>query len=200
MQARTRWGVFLLAAAGLLACAGARAQGAADCLLGDVRLFAGNFEPVGWRFARGQTLSISENESLFSLLLTTWGGDGIMSFNLPNLSSRIPVGTGQGPGLVNVSEGTAWGTEQTVLMSGHLPSHRHLLAVAGGAAATAAPAAGMALAPVQNAGAFAAATPDTRLASGSVGFTGSNQPVELSPPSLGLNYIICVGGSYPPRN
>lgn len=200
MHVRKRLGKLLLAGAGLLACAGAGAQVANDCLLGDVRLFAGDFVPVGWMLANGQFLRISDHTALYSLLNTTWGGDGIQYFRLPDLSSRIPVGTGQGPGLSNVLDGMWRGTEETMLQRYNLPPHGHPVVVAGGAATTATPAGGMALAAVPEAGAFATAVPDTTLSASSVGSTGGYQPFERLPPMLALNYIICAGGVYPARN
>ena len=198
---RTRLGQLLLAGTGLLACAGTGAQVAGNCLLGDVRLFAGDYAPVGWMLANGQALSITDHNALFSVLGTTWGGDGMTHFNLPHLGSRIPVGTGQGLGLAtDVVEGTHRGDEQMWLQHWNLPPHSHAVAAAGGVATSATPAAGMALAAVPEAGAFAAVAPDTRLAPTSVGSAGSTQPFERLPPSLALNYIICVGGTYPTRN
>lgn len=204
MARHAPWGARLRAAGalavGLLAGAAACAQAPAPCLLGDVRLFAGNFEPVGWKFANGQFLRISDHSVLFSLLFTTWGGDGMTFFGLPNLSSRIPMGTGQGLGPYgDIADGMTWGQERTTLMYANLPQHSHPVMVAGATATTAVPAAGMALAAVPEAGAFAVAAPNATLAFASVGVAGSSQSFETLPPAMGLNYIICVDGVYPSR-
>lgn len=189
-------------AAVAVACAalggsGAQAQGVGDCLLGDIRLFAGNFAPLGWLLADGRLLSISEYEFLFTLIGTTYGGNGQDNFALPNLSSSIPVGTGQGLGMANtVQRGVEFGVEAVQLQSQQMPAHNHALVVAAGAT-TAAPTAGAALAPVHNGGAFAVAATNTTLAPGTVGFAGGSQPLERSPPALGLHYILCVQGFYP---
>lgn len=187
------------AAAGLLAGPPARAQGSDPCMIGDIRLFAGDYEPYGWMFARGQSLSISQNTALFSVLETTYGGDGHTSFNLPDLRGRVPVGLFS-RGQTNVQLGMRFGAESVTLMPGNVPPHTHALQAAATGATTAAPVAGAALAAVQNGAAYAAAAPDTRLATATVGYSASGQvPVQRTPPSMGMNYIICVSGVYPAR-
>lgn len=204
MNAMTAQGFKNALAAVAVACAalggsGAQAQGVDDCMLGDIRLFAGNFAPVGWLRANGQLLSISEYEILFVIFGTTYGGDGQTNFALPNLSSRVPVGTGQGPGrLQTVQEGMQFGAEAVRLQSQQMPAHNHALVVAAGAT-TAVPTAGAALAPVDNGGAYAVAATNTILGPGTVGVTGGNQPLALAPPALGLHYIMCVQGIFPSR-
>jgi microcystin-dependent protein len=189
-------------AAAAVACAalggtGAQAQGVDDCLYGDIRLFAGNFAPLGWLPANGRLLQISEYEVLFFIIGTTYGGDGQTNFALPNLSGRIPVGTGQGQGMFQtVQQGMPFGVEVVQLQSQHMPAHNHAMAVAAGAT-TAVPTAGAALAPVHNAGAYAVAAPNTILAPSTVGVAGGSQPFELGPPALGLHYIICAHGVFP---
>ncbi len=97
----------------------------ADPMLGAVMQFAGNFAPRGWALANGQTLSISENTALFSILGTTYGGDGRTTFALPDLRGRTPIGTGTGAGLSTINLGQRGGTETTTLNSLNLPSHSH---------------------------------------------------------------------------
>lgn len=189
-------------AAVAMACAalggtGAQAQGVGDCLLGDIRLFSGNFAPLGWLAADGRLLLISDYGALFTLIGTTYGGNGQDNFALPNLSSSVPVGTGQGLGMGRtVQLGMRFGTETVQMQSQHMPAHNHALVVAA-QATTAAPSVGAALAPAHNGGAFAVAATDTTLAPGTVGGTGGSQPFDLSPPALGLHYILCVQGFYP---
>lgn len=90
--------------------------------IGTIKLFAGNFAPRGWAFCQGQVLTIGKHEALFSLLGTTYGGDGKANFALPDLRSRVPVGTGQREGYTNVSLGLQVGTEQTTITSDNLPA------------------------------------------------------------------------------
>src|SRR5215210_5620486 len=94
--------------------------------VGEIRMFAGNFAPAGWAFCNGQPLPISENEILFQLIGTTYGGDGESTFNLPNLQSRVPIHMGQGPGISNnyqLSEMA--GTESVTVTTQQLPTHTH---------------------------------------------------------------------------
>ena len=89
----------------------------ADPYLGEIRMFGGNFAPVGWAFCNGQLLSIAEYEALFSLVGTTYGGDGISTFALPDLRGRTVVGAGQGPGLSSIEIGEQGGSESATLTS-----------------------------------------------------------------------------------
>ncbi len=93
--------------------------------VGEIRMFAGNFAPVGWQFCAGQLLSISENETLFQLIGTTYGGDGESTFALPDLQSRIPIHQGQGPGLSNYVLSETGGVEEVTLTVSQIPTHSH---------------------------------------------------------------------------
>src|ERR1051325_9647090 len=95
--------------------------------VGEIRMFAGNFAPNGWMFCEGQTLPISENEVLFNLIGTTYGGDGQSTFNLPNLASRVPIHMGSGPDGTNYQLGEMAGTEQETLTIQQIPVHTHPL-------------------------------------------------------------------------
>src|ERR671920_2591465 len=95
--------------------------------VGEIRMFAGNFAPNGWMFCEGQTLPISENEVLFQLIGTTYGGDGEETFNLPNLASRVPIHMGTGPDGTTYQIGELAGTEQETLTIQQIPSHTHTL-------------------------------------------------------------------------
>lgn len=187
----------------------------ADPFMGEIRMFAGTYAPRGWAFCNGQLLAISSNSALFSLLGTSYGGDGVTTFALPNMQSRSPVGTGTGAGLTNVQLGQVSGTENVSLTTGQLPSHAPTVAVnvaipAVGAstAAVGAPAANLNLGPVAAAGRagtlYAADTPDVTLkpfaADVTVTPVGSNLPVPIRNPYLGMNFIIALEGIYPPRN
>lgn len=96
-----------------------------DPFLGEIRMFAGNFAPRGWAFCQGQLLAISSNTALFSLLGTAYGGNGQSTFALPNLGSRVPVGTGQSPGLSQITLGEQAGAENVTILSTQMPAHSH---------------------------------------------------------------------------
>src|SRR5512134_3759257 len=95
--------------------------------VGEIRMFAGNFAPAGWMFCEGQLLPISENETLFALIGTTYGGDGQETFGLPNLQGRVPIHQGQGPGLSGYLIGEAGGVEGVTLTANQIPIHSHPL-------------------------------------------------------------------------
>ena len=99
----------------------------ADPFLGEIRLFGGNFAPQGWALCNGQLLSISQNTALFSILGTTYGGDGIQTFALPNLQGRVPIHWGQGAGLSAYNLGQSGGSENVTLLVNQIPAHSHLV-------------------------------------------------------------------------
>lgn len=176
--------------------------------LGEIRLFGGNFAPRGWMFCNGASLSIAGYEAVFVLIGTIYGGDGQTTFKLPDLQGRIPVGTGQGPGLPNVVLGQIGGTETVTMTTAQMPAHTHLAGVGtltiptfSGPGNTASPT-GNILAGSDKA--YTAEAPDGNLkpetASITVGGAGSSQPFEIIQPSLSTYYIICVEGIFPSRN
>ncbi len=183
--------------------------------LGEIRMFAGNFAPRGWAFCQGQILSIAQNTALFSILGTTYGGNGTTTFALPNLGSRSPVGTGQSPGFSPITLGEQAGSENVTLTTAQLPPHAPSVsvevaipAVSASTTTAAAPAANFSLGPVAAGGRagtlYAPDTPDVTLkpfaATTTVSPVGSGSPVPLRDPYLGLNFIIAVEGIYPSRN
>jgi len=178
-----------------------------DEYMGIVKLFAGNFPIKGWAFCNGQLLSISQNSALYSLLGTTYGGDGMNTFALPDLRGRIAVGFGSGQGLQNYSLGEMGGTEGVTLMTNQLPAHNHSLNATTGAGSVVPPSnALLAAATGADEGGtsvtvstYANGSPNTSLNPASIGVTGGNQPHENRQPYLGLNYIICIQGLYPPH-
>src|SRR5271170_1181314 len=100
-----------------------------ETYLGTILMVGFNFAPVGWALCNGQLLSIAQNTALFSLLGTTYGGDGRSTFALPNLQSRVPIHQGQGTGLSPYTIGQVGGTENVTLLSAQMPSHNHLIAI-----------------------------------------------------------------------
>src|SRR3954453_12929798 len=111
--------------------------------VGEIRMFAGNFPPNGWRFCEGQSLPISENEVLFQLIGTTYGGDGEETFNLPNLASRVPIHMGTGPDGTTYQLGEMAGTEQETLTVQQIPNNTHALTASTSQAADSAPTGGL---------------------------------------------------------
>lgn len=164
--------------------------------VGEIRLFAGNFAPAGWALCQGQLLSIAENDVLFALIGTTYGGDGQATFGLPDLRGRVPVHQGTGPGLSTRVIGQLGGSETVTLTAGQLPAHSHTLSATTAAASSAAGPSGSLLATSSVAlyGTGAAASP---MAGAAITASGGNQPHENMAPFLGLNYIISLFGIFP---
>jgi microcystin-dependent protein len=172
--------------------------------LAEIRLFAGTFAPRGWAFCQGQVFSIAQNTALFSLLGTTYGGNGQTTFALPDLRGRAPVGTGQGPGLQDVSLGEVGGTATVTLTTTQLPSHNHSMQVNNNTASMTPTAAGNFLNSKTESGESVAAISnvDSRVTLNpvTIGPAGGNQPFSIMQPYMGMNYIICLEGIYPSRN
>src|SRR5487761_706908 len=157
--------------------------------LGTIRLVGFNFAPVGWALCEGQTLSISQDTALFSLLGTYFGGNGQTTFNLPDLRGRVAVGQGQGPGLANYDQGQAGGSETVTLTGSQVPSHTHTMMAAANVT-VANPGPGVVLGTPAAAVKLYGSSPPSRLGPESVGPFGSSPPHENRQPSLALNYII----------
>ncbi len=175
--------------------------------MAEIRLFAGNFAPKSWSYCNGTLMSISTNTALFSLLGTTYGGNGQTTFALPDFRGRVAFGTGQGAGLSSVTLGEMAGTPNVTLISTNLPPHNHILT--GGIRLNAnADASDSGTDPSNRklsngSAAYSAQTPNTGLApipiSGPTTVAGSSAPINIMPPYLGLNYIICIYGIFPSR-
>jgi len=169
----------------------------ADPFLAEIRVFPYNFAPAGWQPCEGQLLPISQNTALFSLLGTTYGGDGRSTFALPDLRGRFPMGVGQGPGLSDRDIGEQVGSETVSLTTAQMPLHNHGLR-ATSTANTSNPS-GAALANVATSGP-AYRTPGVLVASGSsLASAGGNQPHENRQPALALTFCIATQGIFPPR-
>jgi microcystin-dependent protein len=174
-------------------------------ILGCIFIFAGNFAPRGYMLCQGQLLQISSNTALFSLLGTTYGGNGQTTFALPDLRGRAPIGQGTGPGLANISLGEMAGAASASILASNMPAHNHLVNVSGGAA-TQNSAPGNFLGgtndgqgnpyPTYQAAADAGST----LAPTAVSMAGGSVPVSIQNPFLGINYIIATQGIFPSRN
>jgi microcystin-dependent protein len=162
-----------------------------DPYIGEIRMFGGNFAPAGWAFCQGQLVPISEYDTLFNLIGTTYGGDGQSTFGLPNLQGRVPVHTG--PGMVL---GQMAGSESVTLTTQQLPVHTHPMAASSDAANVITGANGVLAASVSLA-AYFASPPDAALNAASVLPVGGNQPHENMQPYLAINFIISLFGIYP---
>jgi len=167
--------------------------------IGEIRMFAGNFAPVGWEFCNGQEVAISENDALFTLIGTTYGGDGQQSFNLPDLQGRVPVHQGVGPGLGNYVIGDKLGVEQVTLTTQQIPVHTHAF-VASTAAGTTTTATDNVLATSQSLRLYLQAAPDSQLPPNTISPAGGSQPHENLMPYLTVSFIISMFGIFPQQN
>lgn len=175
-----------------------------DSFIGEIRIFGFNFPPRNWAFCNGQTLAIASNMALFSLLGTTFGGDGVTTFQLPNLQSRQAMHAGQGPGLTNRSLGEQSGAESVTLGVAQMPVHSHT-AQAASTSNVAAPAGAIWGASTDNLYGGPVAINKKAAATGpmdasGIGSTGSGLPHENRSPGLALNFSICLFGIFPSRN
>ena len=159
-------------------------------------MFAGNFPPNGWMFCEGQTLPISENEVLFQLIGTTYGGDGQETFNLPNMSSRLPIHFGTGPSGETYQIGEAAGTEYETLTVQQIPNHSHPMLVSTDQATSPNPEGNVLGAPL-TASHYYANSPVTPLSNTSISQVGGSQPHENMQPYLCVNFIISLFGIFP---
>ena len=174
--------------------------------LSEIKMWGLNFAPRNWAFCNGQLLPIVQNTALFSLLGTTYGGNGTTTFALPDMRGRVPIhsGSSAGPGLTSYTLGQSGGTESVTLTTANLPAHTHTHQQPAVAAVgnTAAPGATARLAATTARGIlnYSTAAADTTLASSSTGPTGSSTPVPNLQPYLTVNFCISLSGIYPSRN
>lgn len=165
--------------------------------VGEIRLFAGNFPPVGWAFCDGSVLSIAENETLFQLIGTTYGSDGQETFALPDLRGRIPIHAGSGPGLTPRTIGEPDGTESVTLTMAQMPSHAHPWQASSAPADPSAGPVGGLLAQSSSPVYVADPVSDVAMAPQGVGAAGGSQPHENLAPYLCVSFIISLYGIFP---
>ena len=169
--------------------------------IGEIRMFAGNFAPIGWMLCQGQLIPISENDAMFNLIGTTYGGDGQETFALPNLQGRVPVHAGAGPGQ-SFTLGEATGVESVTLTTQQIPSHNHALQ---------ATASNLVLSPANAIPAVAASsqlgimvygqsTPSSTLHANTIQGSGGSQPHDNMQPFLVINFIIAMQGVFPTQS
>jgi microcystin-dependent protein len=168
--------------------------------VGEIRMFAGNFAPRGWAFCDGQLLAVSQNDALFSLLGTIYGGDGRTTFGLPDMRGRIPVHAGSGPGLDPIRLGAKAGAENVTLTVNQLASHKHDVSASSAAATSSDPTGNVsANTTPTNIYSTALATQQS-MNPAALSSTGGSQPHSNLMPSLCVNFIIALFGIYPSRN
>ncbi len=166
--------------------------------VGEIRLFAGNFAPQGWAFCDGQLLSIAENEVLFQLIGTTYGGDGQNTYALPDLRGRVPVHQGNN-GQSNYIIGQAGGVETVTLTPGQMPQHTHaMLASTSPASATHGPSEVLGSSTTMNF--YGTGTPNMAMGPNALTQVGSGQPHENMPPFVALSCIVSLFGIFPSQN
>ncbi len=166
--------------------------------IGEIRMFAGNFAPLGWAFCQGQILSISEYQTLFDLIGTTYGGDGQSTFALPNLQSRVPIHMGTGAGGTFVI-GQMGGVETVTLTTNQIPAHTHAPQADNNAATLSGPG-GAVWAASNNYAQFAPPPGGTAMNPQSIGSAGDSQPHDNMLPFVAINFIISLFGVFPTLN
>ena len=170
--------------------------------IAEIRIFAGNFAPYGWAFCDGALLPIATNTALFSIIGTTYGGDGRTTMALPNMQGRTPMHPGRGPGLTARRLGERIGTENETLTELQMPSHHHMVRAHAGAGAEATPGNTTAIASASARDALYQTDTQSNIVEmdeGTVSNTGGGQSHYNMQPVLSLNFIIALQGLYPSR-
>ena len=175
----------------------------ANPFVAEIRIFPFNFAPIGWAMCNGQLLPISQNTALFSLLGTTYGGNGTSNFALPNLQGSAPMAPGQGSGLSSYELGESGGSTTVTLLENEMPDHSHAARCESGAGSHRSPAnrvwsassGGTPPPPC-----YSDAAPSVHMSSSALGLTGGNQPHNNLQPYLTLNFCIALQGVFPPRS
>lgn len=168
--------------------------------IGEIRMFGGNFAPAGWAFCDGSIIAISENDALFTLIGTTYGGDGQETFALPDLRGRLPIHTGSGPGLSNRILAETGGTESVSLSTTQIPAHAHALLGSSSQASALNPAGAVVASPTNIDLYRPGSTPTQALASNAISPVGGSQPHDNTQPFLCISFIISLFGIFPTQN
>ena len=170
-----------------------------EAFLGEIRAVAFGYAPRGWALCNGAILPIAQNTALFSLLGTTYGGNGQTTFALPDLQGRLAVGSGQGPGLSPYDLGQQGGTETYTLQQSEMGSHTHTMVCTSAAGSTIDPTNNFAVPTTKEVNLYAAAANATAIGT-MVNPNGGGQAHENRQPFLTLNYVICMSGIFPSRS
>lgn len=163
--------------------------------LGEIQMFAGNYAPKGWALCQGQLLPINQNQALFSLLGTTYGGNGTTTFALPDLRSRVPIHVSN-----EFNQGQVGGSENVTLTINNMPSHSHTVNAVNTTGNQNLPTGNLLADTLVLDPEYSNGTPNTVMNSAMVGNSGGNQPMNNMQPYLVINYIICLQGIFPSRN
>jgi microcystin-dependent protein len=164
--------------------------------VGEIRMFGGNFPPSGWAFCQGQAMAISENDTLFNLIGTTYGGDGQETFNLPDLQGRLPMHMGQGSGLSNYQIAEKAGVETVTLTTQQLPIHNHSFVASINAALSTDPT-NQVIAQTSQIHLFTQDTTPRQMNANSLLPVGGNQPHDNTQPYLCISFILSLFGVFP---
>ena len=167
--------------------------------VGEIRMFAGNFAPRGWALCDGQLLAVSQNDALFSLFGTIYGGDGRTTFSLPDMRGRFPMHVGSGPGLFSRNLGQKSGNETVTLTSQQVASHSHPVRYFNGQADSKNPAGNMFATSATGDWQYSDGTTNATLHQSSIGNTGGSQNHANIPPFLCIHFIVALFGIYPSR-
>jgi microcystin-dependent protein len=168
--------------------------------IGEIRIFAGNFAPAGWAFCSGQLMPISQNDTLFTLIGTTYGGDGQSTFGIPDLQGRVPMHQGQGPGITQTYQiGEMAGVESVTLTTNQIPTHNHAFTASADTANSTIPTANITGKSGQVTF-YALGTAITNMFGTAISQIGGNQPHENMQPFLVLSFIISLFGVFPTQN
>ena len=168
--------------------------------LAEIRIFGFNYAPRSWALCNGQTMAIQQNTALFSLLGTTYGGDGRTSFALPNLQGLFPVQQGQGAGLSQYNLGQTGGSTAVTLSTAQIPAHTHAMNAVAAAGTATTPSGNFLTQPVLRTNdLYGSDATTTTMAATAIGTTGSSQPHNNLAPYLALSYCIALQGIFPQR-
>lgn len=170
-----------------------------DPFLGEVRMFAGTYAPMGWEFCNGQLLNISQYDSLFALIGTTYGGDGVSTFALPDLRGRTPIHMGQGPNLSPRNLGDSLGRESVLLTAAQMPTHYHSVHASSKAGVQAVPN-GSVWAVVTGENRYTQAAPTVSMSPNATTPAGGGQPHDNMMPFQAVSFIIATEGVFPSRD
>jgi microcystin-dependent protein len=169
--------------------------------IGEIRMVGFNFAPYGWALCNGQLMSISQNTALFSLLGTYYGGDGVNTFALPNLQSRVPIHQGTGPGLTPYVIGQTGGTENVTLTTQQMPQHNHTIGCVNSGGNQASPSNNYpAMESTGTSLDYSNSNPNATMGPLTVGFNGNSLPHPNIQPYLCVNFVIALTGIFPSRN
>ena len=177
-----------------------------DSYLGEIRAFCGDYAPDKWMFCEGQLLPIARQTALFSILGTMYGGDGKVTFALPDLRGAVPIGQGQGPDLTQRYVGESGGAAAVALLASEMPAHNHLANGVTTSGKSKTPANTMVWSQVDTGGRepdpvnMYATPPNTTMNPGALAPAGNGQPHNNMQPFLAVRFIICYDGIFPPRS